>query len=157
MCIHSCECAHMHVSARTDKTHFSVKFKSLVVEGRKFWSTHSWNCLNRGKLRFLFSAGLVLTGFNYDPTPMPRSFKVILPGLGRLPPGSQIAEATVPKWVPISECMKSLNLQLQAAAMDVELQVCYCSMPICLTSSGHVALVLLFSGWNFYWMHPHCM
>lgn len=43
------------------------------------------------------SHGLVLTGFNYDPTPMPRSFKVILPGLGRLPPGSQIAEATVPK------------------------------------------------------------
>jgi methionyl-tRNA synthetase len=35
------------------------------------------------------SHGVVLTGFNYDPTPMPRSFKVILPGLGRLPPGSQ--------------------------------------------------------------------
>eukprot|EP00250_Pteridium_aquilinum_P016468 c23116_g1_i2 orf=76-696(+) len=43
------------------------------------------------------SHGLLLTGFNYDPTPMPRSFKVILPGLGRLPPGSQVAEAAVPK------------------------------------------------------------
>lgn len=43
------------------------------------------------------SHGLVLTGFNYDPTPMPRSFKAILPGLGRLPPGSQVAEVTVPK------------------------------------------------------------
>lgn len=45
----------------------------------------------------LKSHGLVLTGFNYDPTPMPRSFKLILPGLGRLPPGSQVAEAAFPK------------------------------------------------------------
>ncbi|MCO5615150.1 hypothetical protein L7F22_069439 [Adiantum nelumboides] len=43
------------------------------------------------------SHGFILTGLNYDPTPMPRSFKVILPGLGRLPPGSQVAEAAVPK------------------------------------------------------------
>ncbi|CAI5460068.1 unnamed protein product [Closterium sp. Yama58-4] len=42
------------------------------------------------------SHGVILTGFNYDPTPMPRSFKVILPGLGRLPPGSQVLPVAVP-------------------------------------------------------------
>lgn len=42
------------------------------------------------------SHGILLTGFNYDPTPMPRSFKVILPGLGKLPPGSQVLGASVP-------------------------------------------------------------
>lgn len=51
-------------------------------------------------LRLIFVAillaGVVLTGFNYDPTPMPRSFKVILPGLGRLPPGSQVKGACFP-------------------------------------------------------------
>lgn len=53
-------------------------------------------------LRLIFVAillaGVVLTGFNYDPTPMPRSFKVILPGLGRLPPGSQVKGACFPWW-----------------------------------------------------------
>ncbi|CAI7899531.1 unnamed protein product [Closterium sp. NIES-53] len=43
------------------------------------------------------SHGVILTGFNYDPTPMPRSFKVILPGLGRLPPGSQVLPVAVPR------------------------------------------------------------
>eukprot|EP00897_Mesotaenium_endlicherianum_P010259 jgi/Mesen1/9261/ME000006S09263 len=43
------------------------------------------------------SHGLILTGLNYDPTPMPRSFKVTLPGLGRLPPGSQVLEAAIPR------------------------------------------------------------
>lgn len=43
------------------------------------------------------SHGLLLTGFNYDPTPMPRSFKVILPGLGRLPPGSEVKGAGIPQ------------------------------------------------------------
>lgn len=43
------------------------------------------------------SHGLVLVGLNYDPTPMPRSLKVILPGLGRLPPGSQVLEALIPR------------------------------------------------------------
>ncbi|BBN11691.1 hypothetical protein MPTK1_5g14020 [Marchantia polymorpha subsp. ruderalis] len=43
------------------------------------------------------SHGMLLTGFNYDPTPMPRSFKVILPGLGRLPPGSEVKGAGIPK------------------------------------------------------------
>eukprot|EP00850_Spirogloea_muscicola_P006709 SM000032S12093 [mRNA] locus=s32:454616:456171:- [translate_table: standard] len=42
------------------------------------------------------SHGLILTGLNYDPTPMPRSFKLILPGLGKLPPGSQVLPAHVP-------------------------------------------------------------
>ncbi|KAL2645415.1 hypothetical protein R1flu_013002 [Riccia fluitans] len=44
----------------------------------------------------LRSHGMLLTGFNYDPTPMPRSFKVILPGLGRLPPGSKVEGVGVP-------------------------------------------------------------
>lgn len=44
----------------------------------------------------IMSHGTLLTGFNYDPTPMPRSFKVILPGLGRLPPGSQVKGACFP-------------------------------------------------------------
>jgi len=44
----------------------------------------------------IMSHGVLLTGFNYDPTPMPRSFKVILPGLGRLPPGSQVKGACFP-------------------------------------------------------------
>ncbi|KAG0618395.1 hypothetical protein M758_4G060300 [Ceratodon purpureus] len=44
----------------------------------------------------IMSHGALLTGFNYDPTPMPRSFKVILPGLGRLPPGSQVKGACFP-------------------------------------------------------------
>eukprot|EP00898_Chlorokybus_atmophyticus_P002227 jgi/Chlat1/3004/Chrsp2S04717 len=43
------------------------------------------------------SHGIILSGVNYDPTPMPRSFKVIMPGLGRLPPGSQVMPAAVPK------------------------------------------------------------
>eukprot|EP00850_Spirogloea_muscicola_P011472 SM000071S21096 [mRNA] locus=s71:307900:309188:- [translate_table: standard] len=43
------------------------------------------------------SHGLILTGLNYDPTPMPRSFKLILPGLGKLPPGSQVLPAHVPQ------------------------------------------------------------
>lgn len=43
------------------------------------------------------SHGVILTGLNYDPTPMPRSFKLILPGLGKLPPGSQITGAHVPR------------------------------------------------------------
>eukprot|EP00245_Coleochaete_scutata_P000980 TRINITY_DN11207_c0_g1_i3.p1 TRINITY_DN11207_c0_g1~~TRINITY_DN11207_c0_g1_i3.p1 ORF type:complete len:217 (+),score=45.45 TRINITY_DN11207_c0_g1_i3:25-651(+) len=43
------------------------------------------------------SHGLLLTGLNFDPTPMPRSFKVILPGLGRLPPGSQLLGAHTPR------------------------------------------------------------
>ncbi|GAQ79090.1 hypothetical protein KFL_000240210 [Klebsormidium nitens] len=43
------------------------------------------------------SHGLVLQGLNYDPTPMPRSFKVILPGLGKLPPGSPIIETSIPQ------------------------------------------------------------
>ncbi|KAH9548511.1 hypothetical protein CY35_11G090700 [Sphagnum magellanicum] len=44
----------------------------------------------------LHSHGIVLTGLNYDPTPMPRSFKLILPGLGRLPPGSQVKGVCLP-------------------------------------------------------------
>jgi len=44
----------------------------------------------------VMSHGMLLTGFNYDPTPMPRSFKVILPGLGRLPPGSEVKGACFP-------------------------------------------------------------
>lgn len=43
------------------------------------------------------SHGVLLTGLNYDPTPMPRSFKLILPGLGKLPPGSQILGAHIPR------------------------------------------------------------
>ncbi|XP_057856834.2 uncharacterized protein LOC131066148 isoform X2 [Cryptomeria japonica] len=43
------------------------------------------------------SHGLVLVGLNYDLTPMPRSLKVILPGLGRLPPGAQVLEALIPR------------------------------------------------------------
>lgn len=34
------------------------------------------------------SHGKVIMGTNYDPTPMPRSFKEVLPGTGSLPPGS---------------------------------------------------------------------
>eukprot|EP00270_Netrium_digitus_P002688 TRINITY_DN1305_c0_g1_i2.p1 TRINITY_DN1305_c0_g1~~TRINITY_DN1305_c0_g1_i2.p1 ORF type:complete len:248 (-),score=44.10 TRINITY_DN1305_c0_g1_i2:137-859(-) len=41
------------------------------------------------------SHGFILSGLNYDPTPMPRSFKVILPGFGRLPPGSPILPPSV--------------------------------------------------------------
>jgi hypothetical protein len=60
----------------------------------KFFLMMSHHC----KLTFsrCFLAGALLTGFNYDPTPMPRSFKVILPGLGRLPPGSQVKGACFP-------------------------------------------------------------
>lgn len=43
------------------------------------------------------SHGLVLVGLNYDPTPMPRTLRVILPGLGRLPPGAQVLEACIPR------------------------------------------------------------
>jgi len=35
------------------------------------------------------SHGRVITGHNYDPTPMAHSFRDILPGAGKLPPGSQ--------------------------------------------------------------------
>eukprot|EP00899_Mesostigma_viride_P024642 jgi/Mesvir1/5362/Mv15445-RA.1 len=42
------------------------------------------------------SHGIIMSGLNFDPTPMPRTYKVIMPGLGKLPAGSQFVPVAPP-------------------------------------------------------------
>ncbi len=81
-------------TVRPELKFFRSSWVLLITSSLTF--TSFANAKSLGACALFVYAGIVLTGLNYDPTPMPRSFKLILPGLGRLPPGSQVKGVCLP-------------------------------------------------------------